>query len=392
MSERKTVFYSAVGPVLTHYDLDVPSARLTRRGSVELPAPVQYAWQHPDGRRLYVACSDGGPGRSGSMHRLSVLAIDPATGALSPEGEPLALPARPIHLCLDAEGRYALVAYNNPSSLTVHAVAADGSVGAALPQPQLDAGIYAHQVRVTPSGKSVLLVARGNDAQAAKPEDPGALKLYGFADGRLSERASIAPGGGYGFGPRHLDFHPSRPWVFVSVERQSQVQLFRMAADDMLEPQAAFAADTLLEPKKLRSQQLAGPIRVHPSGGFAYISNRTDSARDAQGRRICAGGEDSLAVFAIDATTGEPRRIQVVDTPGKHVRNIAIEPGGRVLVATNILAVLDRAADGSLVPFPACISTWRIGADGRLSLAETYELQAGETMQFWSGMASLPAA
>jgi len=58
----------------------------------------------------------------------------------------------------------------------------------------------------------------------AKPEDPGALKIFGFEDGQLTNRASIAPGGGYGFGPRHLDFHPAQPWVYVSLERQNKLE------------------------------------------------------------------------------------------------------------------------------------------------------------------------
>ena len=39
--------------------------------------------------------------------------------------------------------------------------------------------------------------------------------------GVLRDEVSIAPNGGYGFGPRHLDFHPSKPWIYVSLERQT---------------------------------------------------------------------------------------------------------------------------------------------------------------------------
>lgn len=391
MNAQKTVLYAAVGPTLTLYDLDVDAAALVRRSAVELPANVQYAWQHPAGRWLYVASSDGGPGRHGTRHHASVFDIDPGSGALTPRGAPLPLPARPIHLSVSGDGRHVLIAYNSPSSLTVHAVAADGGVGTAIPQAPLDTGIYAHQVRTTPSGRSVILVTRGNDATDSKPEDPGALKVYAFQDGRLTDRASIAPGGGYGFGPRHLDFHPTQSWVFVSIERQSQIQLFRMSADEMPEAAPAFSADTLREPGRPRTRPLAGPIRVHPNGGFAYVSNRTDSHLDEEGRRMAAGGEDSIAAFAIDPASGRPSRIQLADTPGKHVRNMAIEPGGRILVASTILAVQDRDADGGLGSFPACLATYRIGTDGKLTLANVIEVETGAAMQFWSGVAVLPA-
>jgi hypothetical protein len=234
------------------------------------------------------------------------------------------------------------------------------------------------------------MVTRGNDAAEGKPEDPGALKVYDFDRGRLINRASIAPGGGYGFGPRHLDFHPTRPWAFASIEWQNQIQLFRMSVDEMPEATPAFSEDTLREPTRLRSRQLAGPIRVHPNGGFAYVSNRTDSKVDSQGRRIAAGGEDSIAVFAIAPISGRPRRIQLIDTPGKHVRNMAIEPGGQVLVTSNILAVEERHVDGRLVSIPACIATFRIGSDGKLTLANILEVDTGMAMQFWSGVGVLP--
>ncbi len=390
MNAHRTVFYAAVGPALTLHDLDVEAAALTRRGTVDLPANVQYAWQHPTGRWLYVASSDGGPGQRGNRHHVSVLDIDPSSGALTPRGAPRPLPARPIHLSVSGDGRYVLVAYNNPSSLTVHSIAADGAVGGTMPQAPLDTGIYAHQIRTTPSGRAVIMVTRGNDAADGKPEDPGALKVYGFEDGRLTDRASIAPGGGYGFGPRHLDFHPTQPWVFLSIERQAQIQLFRMSGDEIPEATPAFSEDTLRGPRRVQVRQPSGPIRVHPNGRFAYVSNRTDSKLDAEGRRMAAGGEDSIAAFAIDPASGRPRRIQLIDTPGKHVRNMAIEPGGRVLIASNILAVLDRDADGRLVPFPACIATFRIGADGKLTLANVLEVETSMAMQFWSGVAVLP--
>ncbi|HEX2892317.1 hypothetical protein [Vineibacter terrae] len=40
----RAVFYGAVEPLLTLYDLDVEAAALMRRGSVSLPGNVQYAY------------------------------------------------------------------------------------------------------------------------------------------------------------------------------------------------------------------------------------------------------------------------------------------------------------------------------------------------------------
>src|SRR5215510_12199301 len=52
---RKVALYANVGADLTHYDVDVAGAALTRRATVTLPAGVQYAWPHVSRRYLYVA-------------------------------------------------------------------------------------------------------------------------------------------------------------------------------------------------------------------------------------------------------------------------------------------------------------------------------------------------
>src|ERR671914_1782222 len=94
---------------------------------------------------------------------------------------------------------------------------------AEVKQAPMDAGIYAHQVRVTPNNRQVILVTRGNEGSAAKPEDPGALKVFDYKDGVLSNEVSMAPNGGKGFGPRHFDFHPTKPWLYFSIETQKNL-------------------------------------------------------------------------------------------------------------------------------------------------------------------------
>src|SRR2546422_8927141 len=90
-SSGKIVLYASVGPELTQYDVDVKSAMLTKRGSVRLPANVQYAWPHASRRYLYVTSSDSASGLGGFVgtnHHASAFRIDPATGALTPHGAP----------------------------------------------------------------------------------------------------------------------------------------------------------------------------------------------------------------------------------------------------------------------------------------------------------------
>lgn len=377
--------YASVGPHLTFYDADVDGATLVRRGSVTLPANVQYAWPHASRRYLYVASSDGGPGLAGGHHHASAFRIDPASGALTPHGQPIALPSRPIHITTDIPSAHLLTAYNNPSGVTVHRIPRDATLGEAVKQPGgLDTGIYAHQIRVARSNTVAILVTRGNDAEGAKPEDPGALKVFSFKDGLLTKGASIAPGGGYGFGPRHLDFHPIQPWLYVSRERENKLDMFTFAGDVVAKtPQ--FSKDTLAEPANVRSRQAAGTVHVHPNGRFVYGVNRASSTVDVGGKRVFLGGENSIAVYAIEGATGEPRLIQHADTRGIHPRTFHIDPSGRMLVAAHIAPLSVR--DGvTIATVPACLSVFRIGDDGRLAYVRKYDVDVGGDTMFWMGM------
>lgn len=168
----KAALYSAVGDELTHYELG--SASLIKRGTVTVPANVQYAWPHPSRRYLYVSTSNRGSSPKADLNHVSAYRIG-AGGSLTPHGEPKPLRHRAVHMCLDPSGSFALNAHNLPQcGITIHAIGRDGTIGAEVQQPDgLEYGIYPHQVRVTPSGSSVVLVDRGNSAGHGKPEDPG---------------------------------------------------------------------------------------------------------------------------------------------------------------------------------------------------------------------------
>ncbi len=384
-----TVFYASTGPQLTLFGLDVAEAALEKRSAVVLPANVQYAWPHPSKRYLYVVSSDGGPGVAGTMHRANAFRIDPVSGSLQSHGEPQSLPSRPIHVSVDASGEYLLTAYNAPSSVCVHRLNADGSIGEAVRQADtLDVGIYAHQIRTTPDNGAAILVTRGNNAADGKPEDPGALKLFAFKRGALSNLASIAPASGLGFGPRHFDFHPSAPWVYVSVERQNKLYTYQLQSDGVLGGEPLFVKDTLADPVNVKPGQGAGAIHVHPNGRFVYLTNRNQDEVDFQGRKVFNDGENNVAVFAIDEKTGEPNLIQTVEGHGIQLRTFGIDPSGRLLLAASIKPLLVREGN-AVKTLSAGITVYRINADGTLAFVRKYDVDTGKGQQFWSGVVAL---
>ena len=389
-ASNKVALYANVGADLTHYDVDVAGAELIKQATVALPAGVQYAWPHVSRRYLYVATSSSAPGygTAGTEHHVTAFSIDPASGALTPHGAPIRLPARPIHISTDIPSQYILVAFNNPSAVRVYRINKDFAPGEEVKQPgPIDAGIFAHQVRVTPDNRLAILVTRGNEATPTKPEDPGALKVFEYKDGGLTNEVSIAPNGGKEFGPRHLDFHPSKPWMYVSIETQNKMYLFRMD-DGRINPDIAYRAETLAEPNNIRARQAAGTVHVHPNGRFVYGANRAEATTEFQGKPVFKGGENSIVVYSIDQSTGEPTPIQHIETQKIHPRTFHIDPSGRLLVAQHNLPVNVRDGD-AIKTVPAGLSVFRMGDDGKLIFVRTYDVDVGDKTMFWMGMVPL---
>jgi 6-phosphogluconolactonase (cycloisomerase 2 family) len=387
----KIALYSAVGPELTLFHLNSADGSLTRKSSFRMPSRVQYMWRHPRLPVWYITTAIGGPRQPSDINHLSAWRMR-ADGTLQSMGEPWPLPARAVHLCADRSGRYVLNAYNYPRQrVTVHATTDDGSLSSEIAQSDvLDYGIYPHQIMTLPSGRHALIVDRGNQPTANTPEEPGALRTYAMRDGVLSEGQVVAPNGGYGFGPRHVDFHPSQPWLYVSDERYNSLHMFRMQGD-RIEETPAYTVRAMADPDHVTPRQMGGPIHVHPDGRTVYVVNRADDVVERNGRLVSAGGENNVAVFRIDPSTGEPKLVQHADTRSFHVRTFTIDPTGKFLVtASNRPMEVDNGAAG-IEHVPAAMTVFRIDG-GRLEFLHRHAVDTpdGES-QYWVGAAELSA-
>jgi 6-phosphogluconolactonase len=127
---------------------------------------------------------------------------------------------------------------------------------------------------------------------------------------------------------------------------------------------------------------------VHPNGRFVYLTNRASRTVDFEGKKVLAGGENSVVVYSINQSTGEPTLIQNIDGRGVQLRTFALDASGRILVAASIMPMLVR--DGSNVKtLTAGLSVFRVGEDGKLDFVRKYDVDVGSKTQFWSGMVTL---
>ncbi len=154
-------------------------------------------------------------------------------------------------------------------------------------------GIRTHGVRVMPTNRAVLLITRGNEpVPGMRTEDPGALYIYGFENGQLTNKQSVAPNQGLAYRVRHADFHPTGRWVYVDLEAQNLLHTYSIRADDTLSEEPVFVSTTLASPSTSRGGQTTSSIRMHPTNGrILYVANRGRGTEVFQGERVANGTE-----------------------------------------------------------------------------------------------------
>jgi 6-phosphogluconolactonase (cycloisomerase 2 family) len=340
---------------------------------------------------LYVAWSLVTADRPLGEQGISSFRIDKKTGALTEFGNPVLLLKRPVHIATDNAGRYLLAAHNNPpSGLTVWTINSDGSLGIEVPQPGLtDGGIYAHQILVDHFDRMAILTTRGNVAAEAPSgvEEPGAMKVFAYNNGVLSNESSVAPNDGFGFQPRHI-VYSKKKLVYLAVERQNQLHVYDRVSDDTLAPLPVFNKNTLADPvnnnETIFPAQMVGPIQMSQDGRFVYVGNRNNGTVGTP--PVFRGGENNVAVFAVDTSTGEPTLIQNADTRGFVPRTITFDKTGKILVAANQTARNVLNSDGTITAVPTSLAVFRINSDGTLEYVRKYD-NAGGT---WAGFLSAP--
>ena len=395
----RTVVYSSLGSELQVFDLDVETGALTRLQSHRFEVAVQYGWPNRARTRLYVISSDAGPMAAikGPNHFVQAFSILP-TGTIEPFGSPMRLRHRALHLSLDRDEAHLLIAYNDPSGVTVHRIGPEGGIGEEVPQPPIDFGTTVHQVRVTPNGNIAIVPACAHDPKGEVPGSVGVVCDLGGrlapltrieADPRGADRWRGVRNGAHGFAPRHVDFHPTRPWMYMSVEAQGEIRLYGYD-ETHVEAEPRFIRSTLEGAQPGRSPQFASAVHIHPNGRYVYVSNRASTTERVGDLDVFVGGINDIAVFEIDLETGEPKRIQHADTLGIFPRTFGIDAAGRVLVAGNQEPrnVRDGTAIRRVVP---SLAVFAIGEDGRLTLLSKHDHPDIGEVCFWVDVLTLGA-
>ena len=385
--KTQSVLYGCVDETLFWDILDSEEVMLTRRGSLKLAAKIQFAARSENGRFLYAVVSDAGAGvtgAAGSLHGLQAMAISPKDGGLSAIGTLYPLPERPIHISIAESGHYAAVAFNKSGQVRIYRLAEDGTVACEVEQAEpLKAGIFTHQALFSPDQYHILAVARGNEPRDGKQEERGTLAAFSFSpeDGRAAPEKStmFLPG----MGPRHFVLHPDNGMAYLAIERGSMVFTYHMK-DGIPEETPVFQTEALLDlTNRTVPRQRGGVGVIHPQGKFLYVSNRADKTEVRDGQGYLLAGENNIAVFALDETTGEPRLLEHCECHGVEPRNLTIDPTGTVFIAANQKTMYVPEAGGWRLE-PANLALFRIAPDGRLFFVRRYDLHEQGHWLLWT--------
>jgi 6-phosphogluconolactonase len=270
---------------------------------------------HPSGRFLY-AVGEVSSFEGAKTGAVSAFAIDAKTGDLNLLNQHPSEGTGPCHLVVDRPGRNVLVANYGGGTVAVLPIGEDGRLKPA-------SSVRAHEGSGPTKGRQEKPHAHGISLDAAErfafSPDLGADRVFVYrfdaAKGSLEPHGSAAldPGAG----PRHLAFHPDGKHLYVVNELLSTVTAFAYDAEKgALAPLQTVSA----LPAGFSGTSWAAEVAVSPDGRFVYASNR---------------GDDSLAVFRVDASTGRLSPAGRAPVGGKNPRHFTIDPTGRFILAAH---------------------------------------------------------
>ncbi|KRC46708.1 hypothetical protein ASE16_14915 [Leifsonia sp. Root227] len=221
--------------------------------------------------------------------------------------------AAPAHLALHPSERFLATGTYGGGSISVFALAEDGSLAARTafvqhegsgPDADRQEGPHVHQLSFDPTTGDLVVVDLGL----------GDVRWYAFGDdGSLTPRpeATIVLGAA---GPRHIVFAPDARHAFVANELDSTIDVLRRDGGRFV-----VASSTSTRPEGASGVNSPAAVRVTDDGRTVFVTNR---------------GDDTVAVFAFDGPSASLTLVDAVPTQGRTPRDLVVAPGGsRVLTA-----------------------------------------------------------
>ncbi|MDT7810720.1 MAG: 6-phosphogluconolactonase [Acidobacteriaceae bacterium] len=254
--------------------------------------------------------------QEGRVTALSIGQSKDHTLKLDRLGEETANGNGPAHVSINVDGGSVFVSTYGSGSLTSYKMEQSGALSAPvshiqytpidqLPEHQQP---HAHEATPSPDGRCLLVNDLGSDRILIYRIDP--------STGILTPGKQAFWQGRFKSGPRHLIFHRNKRWVYNANELNSTVDHLIWNSKEGTLTSHGTRISTLPDGYPAGTSS-ASEIIASPDGRFIYVGNR---------------GNETIAKFDVNASSGELTRSQLAPHGGKTARHIALDPTGRFLL------------------------------------------------------------
>lgn len=311
------------------YRFDEASGKVSALGVAAETTNPSFLTVAPENKFLY-AVNELREYKGAASGGVTAFAVDHKTGKLTRLDEVASRGSDPCYIAFDKSGKFVLVANYTGGNAAVFPVSSDGHIAEASsvikdegqlgPNKERQDTPHAHWIETSSRNRFAYVADLGLDRVLVYKFDAAkgtlgsgeAQAAGGPSNPKDLLSATLAPG----TGPRHIAVSANGKFMYVLGELDSTVTVFANNGNETFRSVQKISA----LPAGFSRKNDAAEIAIHPSGKFLYTSNR---------------GDDSIAVFAIDHSTGRLTSIQHISSGGKVPRNFAIDPEGNRLLAAN---------------------------------------------------------
>lgn len=248
---------------------------------------------------------------------VAAFSFDKKTGVLAPINTRESGGKHPCYVSVDKSGKWVFAGNYSSGSFAMLKIQPDGGLDAPKQIVQHEgsgvnsdrqSGPHVHATVVSPDNKYLMVPDLGLDK----------VMIYGLN----TKSGSITPAKPpfqmteAGAGPRHLDFSPNGKFAYLMEEMSGSISVYAYSKGTLKLIQNISAL-----PVDFTGDVGSADIHVSPDGKFLYASNR--------------GGSNNIAIFSVDAKSGELRAIGHQPTLGNGPRNFNFDPTGNFLLVAN---------------------------------------------------------
>jgi len=280
---------------LSEFVMDAQSGKLTREADIAIGGAAGAMDINPDGSIMFICLR--------SAKQFLSLRVDKSTGALTPISK-VDVVDGPPYIKTDNSGRFLLAAHM-PGAVSVHGIAADGSLSQE-PLQLIFTEVHAHSIQLDRSNRFAFV-------PHTCPTNAISQFRFDEATGELSANHPPQIQPETEEGPRHFVFHPDKDILYSVNENGSTVSGHHF--DPELGTLSSFQVISTLPEGWDGESNTTAEIRITPDGRHLYASNR---------------GHDSLAIFEVaDDGTLTAKGHQPTDPVP---RFFALDPGGNFVI------------------------------------------------------------